>query len=276
MKISKQFAEKGYVIAKQFFTLVEIEQITELVNPIYQQWLKANGEALIEQQLINMHSLTHLKYFPNHRSQRIKFFELISPEKLTDWMEGMFGQGIYFHNTQLFFNPAQNRRLPYWHRDLQYNPIEDAVQVKELKKMLMLHIRIPLVAEKGIELIPGTHQRWDYELERNVRLELNGHTHSEYLPGAILIELEPGDILLFSGQMIHRGNYQLNPIRKALDICVGKEHLLTSSFLDGNVLPNNEEIGFRIQLGKSTNSGGKLVFHQRFGLSVDRKAPIVV
>ena len=242
MKISQEFADQGYVIIKKLFTQAEMEQITNIVNPIYQQWLQENSFSLIEYQLVNMDSLTHLKYFPNHSKKRIQFFELISPKKLTDLLESIFGQGIYFHNTQLFFNPYQNRRLPYWHRDLQYNPIEETVQVKELKNILMLHIRIPLVAEKGIELIPGTHQRWDSELERNVRLELKGHTHSENLPNTVLIELEPGDILIFSGQMIHRGNYELNTIRKALDICVGKKHPLTSGFLDRDILPNALEI----------------------------------
>ncbi len=243
MEISQEFAHQGYIIIKKLFTKIEIERITNIVNSIYQQWLDENSSALIEHQLVNMHSLTHFKYFPNQSQKRIEFFELISPKKLTDLLANIFAPGIYFHNTQLFFNPYQNNRLPYWHRDLQYNSIEEVVQIRELPKILLLHIRIPLVAEKGIELIPGTHQRWDSEVERNVRLELNGHTHSEDLPGSVLIELKPGDILLFSGQMIHRGNYKLNSVRQALDICVGKEHPLTSSFLDRDILPNAQEIG---------------------------------
>ncbi|MEO0836115.1 MAG: phytanoyl-CoA dioxygenase, partial [Cyanobacteria bacterium J06642_3] len=38
------------------------------------------------------------------------------------------------------------------------------------------------------------------------------------------------------------GNYKLNQVRKALDICVGKKHSFTSDYLNANVLPKNNEI----------------------------------
>ncbi len=125
---------------------------------------------------------------------------------------------------------------------MQYSPIPDSVQETEQNNMVSLHIRIPLVKEKGIEIIPGTHKRWDTELERNVRLELNGHNNNEKLPNAKLVDLNVGDILIFSSQMIHRGNYELNKSRKALDLCVGKHHHLTFGFFDDQVLPTEEEM----------------------------------
>lgn len=245
MEITKQYDTQGYVVIKKLFCQDEIGNITAMVvDRIYQQWLAENREALSQQQLVNMHSLTSPKYFLNHSAARIKFFEFLVSRKLTDLLEHLFGDGLYFHNTQLFFNPIDQSQLPYWHRDLQYSPIEDEIQAQAQPNLLSLHVRIPLVIEKGIELIPGTHKRWDTELERNVRLELNNHTNSEELPGAVLIGLEPGDILIFNAQMIHRGNYQLNPARKALDLCLGKEHPLTAKFLTQDILPSEREIRY--------------------------------
>ena len=125
---------------------------------------------------------------------------------------------------------------------MQYSSIDDAIQCDEQSKMLSLHVRIPLVEEKGVEVVTGTHKRWDTDLERKVRFELNGHKISEALPGADLIDLIPGDVLIFNAQMIHRGNYALNTTRKALDLCVGKYHPLAARFLDESVLPTTEEI----------------------------------
>jgi hypothetical protein len=189
-----------------------------------------------------MHSLTSPHYFAGHEHERLLFFQTISSNELTALMTSLFGNGPYFHNTQLFFNPFENRKRPYWHRDMQYTPVAEAVQQNELQNMLSLHIRMPLIREQGVELIPGTHKRWDTELERNVRFELNGHSNSEDLPNAVIIALEPGDILIFSANMLHRGNYRLNQARNALDICIGKPHPITSGFLDESILPDVEAL----------------------------------
>ncbi|MBT9317655.1 phytanoyl-CoA dioxygenase family protein [Leptothoe spongobia] len=244
MNASKQFEAQGYTILPKFFEPEEINQITHIVDRIFNQWQEENHHALIEQQLINMHSLTHPNYFEECRHERIQFFNLIASAKLTRALEQIFKVDMYFHNTQLFFNPYSKEKQPYWHRDLQYSPIDDAVQAAEQHNMLSLHVRIPLVAEKGVELIPDSHTRWDTELERNVRFELNDHRQNEALPGSVLIELEPGDALIFSAQIIHRGNYALNPGRKALDLCLGKPHPLVESFLDPIGLPNDEEMKY--------------------------------
>ena len=242
MKPIDQYQKNGYVILRNFFSNTEIAAIGNHVDRIYKKWASENEAEIYSQMLVNMHSLTSPEHFEDSPEERVKFFEVIASEKLTELLEDMFGSGIHFHNTQLFFNPSNNTRLPYWHRDMQYSPIEDSIQSSELNNMLSLHVRIPLIQEKGVEVVTGSHKRWDTELEHNVRLELNGHKNSESLPNAALIELYPGDILIFSAQMIHRGNYELNPIRKALDLCVGKYHALTSDFLDERVLPSKKEV----------------------------------
>lgn len=242
MNTVKQFEEQGHVILPKFFNPEEIDHLTRIIDRIYNQWQEENHDALIEQKLINMHSLTNSRYFQGCNNKRAEFFELLLPNKLTNTLESIFKTDIYFHNTQLFFNPHDKEKQPYWHRDLQYSPIDDSVQAAEHNNMLSLHVRVPLIAEKGVELIPETHKRWDTELERNVRFENNGHRNHESLPGSVLIELEPGDVLIFSAQIIHRGNYALNPTRKALDLCVGKPHPLVENFLDPTGLPTDEEI----------------------------------
>jgi ectoine hydroxylase-related dioxygenase (phytanoyl-CoA dioxygenase family) len=157
-------------------------------------------------------------------------------------MEALFGDEISFHNTQVFFNPHKRTQKPYWHRDMQYSPIPDERQAQELANMLSLHVRIPLVKETGLKLLPGTHKRWDTDLERDVRFERGGHQHSENLPGATTLHLEPGDVLIFNAQMIHRGIYNKDECRKALDLCLGRPHHLTTPFLDSENFPNEEEL----------------------------------
>ncbi|GGF80269.1 phytanoyl-CoA dioxygenase family protein [Alteromonas lipolytica] len=242
MKPIDQYEKHGYVVLRGFFSNEELSRLDEHVERVYQKWLAENEAVIFDKKLVNMHSLTSREYFLDSPERRKAFFELIASAKLTGTIKTMFGADIHFHNTQLFFNPSNSERLPYWHRDMQYSPIEDSVQSTEQSKMLSLHIRIPLVEETGVEVVKGSHRRWDTELERDVRFELDGHLNSEPLPDSELIALARGDVLIFSAQMIHRGNYELNPVRKAFDLCVGKYHPLAADFLDPRVLPTDEEI----------------------------------
>jgi hypothetical protein len=52
-----------------------------------------------------------------------------------------------------------------------------------------------------------------------VRFELGGHKNSDDLQDSTMMNLARGDVLIFDGQMLHRGVYKHNPIRKAFDVC---------------------------------------------------------
>lgn len=242
MKEFKTFDEQGYVLVKNLLPSAVIENLSEVVDRIYAQWMRENHADYVGHRLVNMHSLTSMRYFEGDKVGRARFFDSLASSTLTELINGMFGNGIYFHNTQLFFNPCDSKSLPYWHRDMQYGPVDDAVQASEQHNLLSLHVRIPLIREKGVELIPGTHKRWDTELERCVRFELNGQKNSEDLPNAVLVESEPGDVLVFDAQMIHRGNYRLNDSRKSLDLCIARSHPFATRYLDKSVLPDEQEM----------------------------------
>lgn len=236
-----QYERDGYLIKRQFFSPDHIEDLKTQVNRIYLQWQQANAEELAKWPLVNMSGLSAAAYFDSPQ-QRAHFFSALSPTALIDLTAELFGDGIHFHNSQLFFNPQDRSKAPYWHRDMQYDKTPDAEQAAELASMLSLHVRIPLLAERGLELIPGTHCRWDTPLERQVRLELNGHRNSEDLPDSVLLSLQPGDLVIFHAQMIHRGNYLLNQARWALDLCIGTPHRLTTPHINPQFMPSDTEI----------------------------------
>ncbi|WP_420476221.1 phytanoyl-CoA dioxygenase family protein [Noviherbaspirillum sp. ST9] len=238
---TQSYEAQGFAVLRQWLAPEVIVALAQEVDRIHAQWMHENRSRYEEERLVNMHSLTAGRYFRGE-TERIRFFDLVVSDGVTALVDGMFGAGIYFHNTQLFFNPWQNRRSPYWHRDMQYSPVDDIAQANEQARMLCLHVRIPLVPEQGIEVIPGTHRRWDTAEERDVRLERHGRKNSEDLPDGILIALEPGDVMVFDAQMIHRGNYARNPERRALDLCVGRPHPFTLRYLDESVLPTEGEL----------------------------------
>lgn len=236
------FGAQGYLLARNLFSQTQMAALKAIVERIYRAWLAENRALMIVNRLVNMYGLTDARYFPGQPEQRLALFDWIAQPCLAVWLESLFGDTLYFHNTQLFFNPHDPGQAPYWHRDLQYSDIDDRNQRAAQGRLLALHVRVPLIAEQGIALLPGSHGRWDSELERDVRFQTNGHRQSDDLPGSVLIQLEPGDALLFDAQMLHRGHYRDNAERLAFDICVGRYHPATASFLDTAVLPCDDEM----------------------------------
>lgn len=237
----QHYHENGYLLVRRFFDAALIETLTRCCDRIFGQWLANHRSAYVNERLINMHSLSDPVYFTEN-TERILFFNAVANGPLVRLCADLFGDKLYFHNTQLFFNPLDPGKAPYWHRDLQYTGIEESEQIALLPQLLNLHARIALIPERGLELIPKTHRRWDTTLERAVRLELDGHSNNEALPTALRLDLDPGDLLIFNAHMLHRGNYALNDARKAFDILIGTPHPLMMKWLDAGMLPARADI----------------------------------
>ena len=140
-------------------------------------------------------------------------------------------------NTQLFFNPYNKTQKNYWHRDPQYH-LTLAEQEEALEGPEVLHIRVALEDEPGIELIPGSHKRWDSSEEIDTRLEQNGRHVFDELSEGLQIPMAAGDVLLFSANMIHRGIYDHEVERFAFDILVCDSDPGLLEFVSLDVLPD--------------------------------------
>jgi len=94
---------------------------------------------------------------------------------------------------------------------------------------------VPLFDELGMELVPGTHKRWDTDEEFNVRQEEKGRKSNDNLSTGKTIQLAAGDVLVFSADMIHRGLYGLD--RLALDLLVFDPTGDFADYVDDDCLP---------------------------------------
>lgn len=140
-----------------------------------------------------------------------------------------------FMNTQLFFNPVNPTQKDFWHRDCQYDYDVEG-QKRIIHDTQVVHLRVPLFDELGMELVPGTHKRWDNEEEFNVRQEEKGRDSTEDLSTGKKIPLAAGDLLVFSADMIHRGLYGMD--RLALDVLVFDVADDYIDYVDDDCLPD--------------------------------------
>jgi hypothetical protein len=241
--VPSSYDEDGFVLRRGLLPSETFKRVHEVAVRVHALWLEEQGEDARRKDLVNSHSLTASRYFPSeYRSERVAFFDALADPVLFDLVTELFGEELCFHGTQMFFNPLGGARKPYWHRDIQYLPCDEPQQAALLSELCNLHIRVPLRPETGFLLVPGSHARWDTDIERAVRLELSGHSNWEDLASARAFDLEPGDVLIFSAHMLHRGTYAGNTERLSFDFMLGKPHSRMPSRLGRDQLLEPNEL----------------------------------
>jgi len=232
-RLNSRYEEQGYFVIRNYFTDTEISSLRKVVLKFHKLW-KQNNSKFYQEEAFNSSLITGSEYLASE--DRLKLFNFISSTKMMAIVDAVILANPAFMNTQLFFNPVNPKQKDFWHRDCQYDyDVED--QKKVIQETQVLHLRVPLFDELGMEIIAGTHQRWDNEEEFNVRQEQKGCVSSDSISAGKKINLAAGDLLVFSADMIHRGLYGLN--RLAFDILVFDSAADYIDYVDDDCLPDS-------------------------------------
>jgi ectoine hydroxylase-related dioxygenase (phytanoyl-CoA dioxygenase family) len=235
--LNLNYEKDGYFVEKGLFNRNELSAIQKILENFHELW-KAENSDFYQNKAINSAYLTGTKYLSS--SDRRALFQFIASKKIQAIVGSVIPTKPAFLNTQLFFDPFKAGQKNYWHRDLQYlgKPIEE--QKKMLNSINVIHFRIPLKQEYGIEIVPGSHKEWDTNVEFDIRTEANGKKCFETLPTGKIVKLEPGDLMIFSANMIHRGLYGLDRLSFDIIFCDSDPELVKHAELD--TLPNEVDI----------------------------------
>jgi ectoine hydroxylase-related dioxygenase (phytanoyl-CoA dioxygenase family) len=230
-QLNSNYDDVGYFVIRNYFNASEISALRTVVLKFHQLWKQDNTE-FYQEEAFNSSLITGAQYL--ELDDRVKLFNFISSKKMMDIIESVIPVNPAFMNTQLFFNPVNPQLKDFWHRDCQYDH-DIEIQKQVIHDTQVVHLRVPLFDELGMELVPGSHKRWDNEEEFDVRQEEKGRVSSENLATGKEIKLAAGDLLVFSADMIHRGLYGLD--RLALDILVFDSAADFVDYVDDDCLP---------------------------------------
>lgn len=198
------YKENGYLLLENFFAETDLQAIEKVLYKFHEKWMVDNASSF-EKGVLNSHSLTSGNYLD--MEEKTALFQFISQQSIQEIIDAIYTDTPVFLNTQLFFDPKDNSQKNYWHRDIQYTGLSVEEQKQAIKHQDVVHFRIPMKAELGIELIPKTHREWDLPHEFDVRNSLNNSKPNDDLERGKTIQLNRGDLLVFSANMIHRGIY---------------------------------------------------------------------
>lgn len=226
------YKKNGYILVKGLYSAKELNEIKPIINSFHAKW-KTNNREFYKSRAINSSGITNSEYLTAGQNEFL--FNLIANGKLIKRVKDAISEPLFL-NTQLFFDPVNVRQKNYWHRDMQYH-LNIAQQQAALNGPDVLHCRLALQDEPGIELVPQSHKSWDTPEELNVRFAKNNKLPSDNLTTGKTIKLNAGDLLLFSANMIHRGLYGKN--RLALDIIFCENAPQLTAFINAANTPSS-------------------------------------
>ena len=231
------YQQQGFLHLPGFYRPHELVDLEAVLLKHHQAWLLQH-QAAYQNGLINSHSLTADSALTE--PDKNVLFQIIAAPALLAQLALIFPQAPRFLNTQLFFDPHQRNQNNYWHRDVQYTGLNEASQRSVILQQNVVHCRIAMRPERGIELIAGSHQRWDSAEEYAVRMGKSPYRPHDDLPHATQIAMHTGDVLLFSANMLHRGLYGQN--RLAFDIIYCDDHPDLLAHRGDHTLPNAAQL----------------------------------
>lgn len=229
--LKSHYNDHGYFVFREYFEASEIALLRHVVLKFHTLW-KQDNEKFYTEEAFNSSLITGTQYL--ECEDRLRLFNFIGSKKMMALIDTLIPTHPAFMNTQLFFNPVNPQQKDFWHRDCQYDHDIEG-QKKAIEETQVVHLRVPLFDERGMELVPGTHKRWDNDEEFAVRQEQKGKVSSDSLSTGKSIKLAAGDVLVFSADMIHRGLYGLE--RLALDILVFDSAADFVDYVDDDCLP---------------------------------------
>lgn len=219
-----QWRELGYVVVPQLISAERAALLCEVCDAIYAQWRSCDpqtGQPGEKPDATVMRHLNHPAYFAQHPEWLPMILEAAADPSVLRVAEVIFTEPPLFRCTSLFFNPSGINLDGNWHRDAQFMTETD----DEERAMVLnagdggsgMQLQIALVPSDDIEVVPGSHLRWDTPDEYAIRkADAGAHNRSNDMPGAVRVRQGVGDAVLFNAMAIHRGRYHSDMPRRTL------------------------------------------------------------
>lgn len=220
-----QFENEGYIILPKVLS----QDVVEGARQSVQELVDREADKLMDQQLISERfenepfETRWLRLFENKLDlapdsfrpelHLAGFYPVFFDAKVLDVVEAFLGSEIrlYPNYTVRAKVPDHAKAVVLWHQDGGYTAVNSPESAgKSVDEMRMINVWSPLVPanrENGcMQFVPGTHKLGVVPHEKKkYYLEIADDYLKPREKDAIDIEMNPGDIVLFSNLLFHRG-----------------------------------------------------------------------
>jgi hypothetical protein len=163
--------------------------------------------------------LTEPSYFARHPGELDRLTRFIGSARVCALLEGLALEGEedtpHLRSTDYYHEQTKRDWDGDWHRDSQLGQPDPELECRRILTTTSAHLRVALEDDDRLEIVPGSHRRWDTPDE--LRIRKGSERTSSAMPGAVRIALSAGDACVFHAWSIHRATYRRVPLRRTLD-----------------------------------------------------------
>lgn len=248
----RSWRDHGYAVVRGVLAPAQVARLREIAEPIIarsrdQDPVNGRGGGDDARELTHPN---HPGFHPDDRRDLVDLLAIAASEPMLAVPRALLGEEPLFRCLKLWFNPLLSSVDGHWHRDTQFLYPELAEERAVFDRMVGesatgAQFQVALVPSDDIEVVPGSHRRWDSPVEMAIRRAQGEAQQSNGMPGALRVALEPGDGVIFDAKMLHRGRYHAARPRRTLmlttstlnarrdDFFTRQPWFLESGYLDG-------------------------------------------
>jgi hypothetical protein len=193
------YKEQGCIILRQAFSPERMEALLQAIHHLMDRALAGQVELGWVDRDKRVPARTSHLLAPDKYEEA---FGVWLHEDLADQIEAMLGGRSARHS---LFGMLASGAEPYrqqWHRDLVKPGSPDEEVLLRRFQGCFVQFNAPLlVGDRFLQIVPGSHCRASTPEEIGVAAKQQG----EGMPGAMQVELEPGDIVYYNANLWHRG-----------------------------------------------------------------------
>jgi hypothetical protein len=201
--ITSKFIQQGYIIIPKLFDLENIDRLKSIcaraLDRRRKEYLKTHP--IFPKKTCSLPE--QIEYFSDYSQVIDYLLNTIADQRILSILDYICDRQLFFHGLVYFFNPEERSWRGDWHRDGQINAPDDRTERLRIFSSSFVRVHLALIADDNLEIVPGSHARWDTSQELEIRKGLNGKfSDSNLMPSPTRINLQPGDAVFFDGYSI--------------------------------------------------------------------------
>lgn len=211
----RSFSERGFFIVRNYLPAEERIALREACDSVLEQTRSSSG--------VLGHITPHIELLKcdldDARESLNTIVSFASSAKLCSLWQGLekpeesglplLKQLVYYHEQ------TKHDWDGDWHRDSQLGLPDLDRERTRILTTTAVHVRVVLLDDDHLEIVPGSHNRWDTSEE--LQLRKGPQRTAANMPNTQQLALRAGDACVFHAWSIHRARYRLTPLRRSLD-----------------------------------------------------------